>query len=324
MKKILITGAAGFMGSHLTERMIGLGYEVRTFVRYNSRNLWGWLETSSVKNDVEVISGDIRDYEAVLKAMHDCQAVFHLAALIGIPYSYVSPAAYIRTNIDGTYNVLHAAKTLGVENVIITSTSEVYGTAQSVPIDESHPVVGQSPYSATKIAADQLATSYYLSFKLPVKIVRPFNTYGPRQSARAIIPTIISQLLNGQKQIKLGNLLPTRDLTFVKDTVDAFIDIFRSDKLLGEVTNVGMNEEISIGDLAAKIMNVMNVKAEIVTDRQRIRPGQSEVERLRCNNQKLLMATAWRPKQDLRAGLLETIEWIQRNTAMYKPGIYNL
>lgn len=324
MKKILITGAAGFIGSHLTERMIGLGYEVRAFVRYNSRNLWGWLETSPVKNDVEVISGDIRDYEAVLKAMDDCQAVFHLAALIGIPYSYVSPAAYLRTNIDGTYNVLHAAKTLAVENVIITSTSEVYGTAQRVPIDELHPVVGQSPYSATKIAADQLAISYYLSFKLPVKIVRPFNTYGPRQSARAIIPTIIAQLLNGQKQIKLGNLLPTRDLTYVKDTVDAFIDIFRSDKLLGEVTNVGMNEEISIGDLAAKIMNLMNVKADISADRQRIRPDQSEVERLRCNNQKLLTNTAWRPKHDLRAGLLETIEWIKRNTAIYKPEIYNL
>ena len=324
MKKLFVTGAAGFIGSHLTERLVELGYDVRALVRYNSRNHWGWLEDSPRKNDVEVITGDLRDYDTVLKAMHDCQAVFHLAALIGIPYSYVSPSAYLKTNIEGTYNVLHAAKALGLENVIITSTSEVYGTAQRVPIDETHPLVGQSPYSATKIAADQLAISYYLSFKLPVKIVRPFNTYGPRQSARAIIPTIISQLLSGQKRVKLGNLSPTRDLTYVKDTVDGFVDIFKAEKLIGEITNIGMNEEISIGELARKIMSLMNVDAELVTDRQRVRPEQSEVERLRCDNRKLMANTPWRPKHDLRAGLIETIEWVRNHYTTYKPGIYNV
>jgi len=323
-EKVLVTGAAGFIGSHLTELLVEQGYSVKAFVHYNSRNHWGWLEDSKYKNDIEVISGDIRDYDSVYNSMQDCDTVFHLAALIGIPYSYVSTLAYIKTNIEGTYNVLQSAKELSLENILITSTSETYGTAQYVPIDEKHPMVGQSPYSATKIGADHLALSFYKSFNLPVKIVRPFNTYGPRQSARAIIPTIITQILSGKRKIKLGNLYPTRDLTFVKDTANAFLEIAKSDKLYGEITNIGMNEEISIGNLATLIIELLDEKAEIIIDPIRIRPDKSEVERLYCDNSKLIKNTNWRQKYSLETGLKETIKWIKNNLNIYKAEIYNV
>ena len=322
--KILITGAAGFIGSHLTELCVEQGYEVKAFVRYNSRNNWGWLETSDVKNEIEIVSGDIRDYDSVYKATRGCNAVFHLAALIGIPYSYESPLAYIKTNIEGTYNVLQSSKECGVENILITSTSETYGTAQYVPIDEKHPMVGQSPYSASKIAADQLAISYYCAFNLPVKIVRPFNTYGPRQSSRAVIPTVITQILSGKEKLKLGNLTPTRDLTFVKDTCKGFLEIYKSEKLLGEITNIGMNEEISIGSLVSLISELFNKKIEIETEKQRVRPENSEVERLKCNNSKIREFTGWRPDYNLKEGLKGTIEFIKKNIHLYKPEIYNV
>ncbi len=323
-KTVLITGAAGFIGSHLTEKCVEEGYRVKAFVRYNSRNQWGWLENSTYKDDIEVISGDIRDYDSVYSALERCNTVFHLAALIGIPYSYVSPLAYIKTNMEGTYNVLQGALSRRLETVVITSTSETYGTAQYVPIDEKHPLVGQSPYSASKIAADQLAISYYRSFELPVKIVRPFNTYGPRQSARAVIPTIITQLLAGQTRVRLGNTAPTRDLTFVKDTVAGFLAITRSERLTGEVTNVGMNEEISIGELAYLIGEIMDAKVEVESDENRIRPDNSEVERLRCNNEKVQNATGWKPRYTLREGLAETVEWLKNFRDLYKYGIYNV
>ena len=308
MKKVLITGATGFIGSHLAELCVEQGFEVVAFDRYNPNNHWGWLEQSKFKNDLNVILGDIRDYDSVCKAMKGCSTVFHLAALIGIPYSYVSPLAYIRTNVEGTYNVLEAAKNLKLEQVLTTSTSETYGTAQYIPMDENHPLVGQSPYSATKIAADQLAISYYRSFDLPVKIVRPFNTYGPRQSARAIIPTIISQLLNDNNSLKLGNLSPTRDLTYVSDTCNAFFDIYKSHSLFGEVTNIGMNSEISIGDLAALIANLLDFDISIECSDERVRPENSEVERLICDNTKLMKHTSWKPEYDLQQGLYQPAE----------------
>ena len=282
-KKILITGSSGFIGSHLAELCVKHGFSVVAFDRYNTNNNWGWLEDSEYKDDMEIILGDIRDYDSVNKAMNRCDVVFHLAALIGIPYSYVSPLAYIRTNIEGTYNILETAKNLNLEQVIITSTSETYGTAQYTPIDEKHPLVGQSPYSASKIAADQLALSYFRSFDLPVKIVRPFNTFGPRQSARAIIPTIISQLLTGNAQIELGSLSPTRDLTFVYDTCAGFEEIYHSKSLFGEVTNIGMKTETSIRDLAQLIAKTMNVELNIKTTKERIRPQNSEVDKLICD-----------------------------------------
>ena len=322
MTRVLVTGAAGFIGSHLAELLAESGFGVRAFVRYNSRNHWGWLEESPCRNDVEVYAGDIRDYDSVHNAMQGCNAVFHLAALIGIPYSYVSPLAYIRTNVEGTYNVLQAARDLAVEQVLVTSTSETYGTAQYVPIDEQHPLVGQSPYSASKIAADQLAISYHRSFGLPVKIVRPFNTYGPRQSARAVIPTIVTQILAGAKELRLGSLHPTRDLTFVKDTARGFLEIQRAPGLLGEVTNIGMNCEISIGDLVRTIAALMDAHVGVVEDTQRVRPDASEVERLWCNNAKIIKATAWRPAYTLEAGLRETVAWLRAHAAMYKPGLY--
>jgi NAD dependent epimerase/dehydratase len=295
-KSILITGGTGFIGSHLTELCVELGYNVSAFDRYNPNNHWGWLENSKYKNDMRVILGDIRDYDSVYKAMNGCSVVFHLAALIGIPYSYNSPLAYIRTNVEGTYNILEAAKNLALEQVLVTSTSEIYGTAQYVPIDEKHPLVGQSPYSASKIAADQLAISYYKSFNCPVKIVRPFNTYGPRQSARAVIPTIISQLLNEENNIELGNLSPTRDLSYVTDTCNAFIDIYNTESLFGETTNIGMNTEIAIGDLGKLISKLMNIDITFKISDKRIRPENSEVDRLVCNNSKLMEHTSWKSK----------------------------
>ncbi|WKZ71053.1 MAG: NAD-dependent 4,6-dehydratase LegB [Melioribacteraceae bacterium] len=322
--RILITGAAGFIGSHLTEYLVSQGFEAKAFIHYNSQNNWGWLEGSDVKKSIEVITGDIRDYDSVYNAVKGTDAVFHLAALIGIPYSYVSPKAYIETNITGTYNILQSCRELNVQQLLTTSTSETYGTAQYVPIDEVHPMVGQSPYSASKIAADQIAISYYRSFELPVKIVRPFNTYGPRQSARAIIPTVITQLLNGKDQIKLGNLSPTRDLTFVKDTCKGFYEIFKSDKLFGEITNIGMSSEISIGDLVNKIASLVGKQVEIITEEERVRPDKSEVERLYCNNKKLIENTNWKPDYDLDKGLSETIEWLKNNLTSYKHDIYNV
>jgi len=324
MKKICITGATGFIGSHLVELCAKKGFDVVAFDRYNSNNHWGWLENSPIKNDVEVILGDIRDYDSVNKAIYGCSAVFHLAALIGIPYSYVSPMAYIKTNVEGTYNVLEASKSLGLEQILVTSTSETYGSAQYIPIDEKHPAVGQSPYSATKISADQLALSYYLSFDLPVKIVRPFNTYGPRQSARAIIPTVISQILSGKSELKLGNISPTRDLTFVKDTCNGFLNIYNHDGLWGEATNIGMNEEIAIGDLVHKIASLLGKEIAISQEDARIRPSVSEVERLWCNNTKLISNTGWKPEYSLDTGLLKTIEWIKENQKMFKPERYSI
>jgi len=302
------------------------GFDVVAFDRYNSNNNWGWLEESRYKNDMKIILGDVRDYDSVFKAMSECDVVFHLAALIGIPYSYVSPLAYIRTNVEGTYNVLEAAKNLNLKQILITSTSETYGTAKYVPMDENHSLVGQSPYSASKISADQFAISYYKSFALPVKIVRPFNTYGPRQSARAIIPTIISQIIHGKKKIELGNLSTTRDLTFVLDTCQAFVDIYNSDSLFGSVANVGMNQEISIGDLAQLIAKKMNVELMIKSSEERIRPKNSEVERLVCDNSKLIKHSSWEPKYTLEEGIDEVIRWMKKteNLEKYKSDQYNV
>ncbi len=324
MKKILVTGAGGFIGSHLTELLVQEGYDVRAFVRYNSKNNWGWLENSSVKNEIEVFTGDIRDYDSIYQALKGCNSVLHLAALIGIPYSYVSPKTYIDTNIVGTYNVLQASKELGLENIIITSTSETYGTAQYVPIDESHPIVGQSPYSATKIGADQIAISYYYAYNLPVKIIRPFNTYGPRQSARAVIPTILTQALAGVNKIRIGNLSPTRDLTFVLDTCDAFIEIYKSNKFIGEVTNVGTGTEISIKDICSLIQKLLGEDLKFEIEEQRLRPEKSEVERLVCNNSKIKSLSNWTPKYDLEKGLTVTINWFKENFHLYKTNLYNI
>lgn len=324
MKTILITGAAGFIGSHLAEFCLQQGLNVKAFVRYNSMNKKGWLEKSPCLKDIEIIAGDIRDYDSVYRAVKGCDTVFHLAALIGIPYSYVSPLAYIKTNVEGTYNVLEAGRQLEIENIIVTSTSEAYGTAQYVPIDEKHPLVGQSPYAASKIAADQLALSFFHSFGTPVKIVRPFNTYGPRQSLRAIIPTIITQIFNANGAIKLGNISPSRDFTFVKDTVSGILSVAQSTKLLGEATNIGMNYEISIHDLAKKIASLMNKKIEIAHERQRIRPKASEVERLQCANEKILQLTSWKPKYDLDKGLKETIKWLENNADNYREQGYRI
>ena len=324
MEKILVTGATGFIGSHLAELCVEKGFDVVAFDRYNSNNHWGWLENSEYIDKMQVILGDIRDYDSVSKAMKECNVVFHLAALIGIPYSYVSPLAYIRTNVEGTYNILEAAKNLKMNQILITSTSETYGTAQYTPIDEEHPLVGQSPYSASKIAADQLSISYFRSFDLPVKIVRPFNTFGPRQSARAIIPTIISQILAKKDKIEIGSLLPTRDLTFVLDTCQGFIDIYNSGSIFGEVTNIGMNEEISISNLIKKIINIMKVSIDVFQDEERVRPNKSEVDQLRCDNTKITTNTNWKPNYNLETGLKATIEWIGKNRHYYKVNKYNV
>jgi NAD dependent epimerase/dehydratase len=324
MKNVLVTGAGGFIGSHLTELLVRKGYNVRAFVHYNSNNNWGWLDNSSLKKEFEVVAGDIRDFDSVKSAMKSVDTVFHLAALIGIPYSYISPLAYIRTNIEGTYNVLQSAMESNICNILITSTSETYGTAQYVPIDEKHIAIGQSPYSATKISADEIALSYYRSFNLPVKIVRPFNTYGPRQSSRAIIPTVISQLLEGKTELRLGNLTPTRDLTFVKDTVKGFYEISKSHKLIGGATNIAMKNEISISDLVYLIGKLVGSDFKIISEDLRIRPKNSEVERLLGDNSKILEATSWEPDYNLNTGLQETIEWVRNNLSNYKTDMYNV
>lgn len=329
---ILVTGADGFIGSHLTEALVRQGHKVRAFVLYNSFNSWGWLDhcASDVKGQFEVFAGDIRDPHGVKEAMKGCDAVLHLAALIAIPYSYHSPDTYIDTNIKGTLNVLQAARELGVKRIIHTSTSETYGTARFVPITEEHPLQGQSPYSASKIAADQLAYSFYSSFELPVVIARPFNTYGPRQSARAVIPTIITQIANGRQQINLGAVSPTRDFNFVHDTVLGFISALNSDKGLGEVVNFGSNFEISIGDTALLIAEAMNTEVEIITDEARLRPENSEVERLWAANDKAKQLFGWQPsyggREGFKRGLRETAEWFERpeNLSSYKADIYNL
>jgi len=325
--KALVTGAGGFIGSHLCETLIEKGYNVKAFVRYNSRNFWGWLETSLYKEEMEIVSGDIRDFDIIRNAVKKVDVIFHLAALIGIPYSYISPLAYIKTNIEGTYNILQAARELGVEKVIHTSTSEVYGTAQFTPITEEHPVNPQSPYAATKAAADHLALSFYRSFGLPVAIIRPFNTYGPRQSTRAVIPTIITQMLSDERKIKLGFLHPTRDLTYVKDTVDAFLKMAESKNSIGEVINIGLNSEISIGDLVksiAKIVNVADGEIGIEIEKERERPEKSEVERLWADNKKAKDLLAWSPKYTLEQGLKETVEWFKKNLRSYKSEVYNV
>ncbi len=326
MKKVLVTGADGFIGSHLTETLLEAGYDVKAFAYYNSFNSWGWLDTLPKEklNQIEVFTGDIRDPNGVREAMKGVDGVFHLAALIAIPFSYHSPDSYVDTNIKGTLNVLQAARDLNTERVLVTSTSEVYGTAQYVPIDELHPYQGQSPYSATKIGADRLAESFYRSFDLPVSIVRPFNTFGPRQSARAVIPTIISQLLAGKEEIKLGALSPTRDFNYVKDTAAGFLAIARSDKTIGEEINIATQQEISIGQLAEEIIAQINPKAKIICDEQRLRPEKSEVNRLLGSNEKIKRLTDWEQKYTFAQGIEETIEFIRNNLDRYKPDIYNV
>jgi NAD dependent epimerase/dehydratase len=330
--KTLVTGADGFIGSHLTEALVRAGHDVRAFVLYNSFNSWGWLDhcAADVKGKFEVFAGDIRDPNGVRTAMKQCDAALHLAALIAIPYSYHSPDTYVDTNIKGTLNVVQAARDLGVSRVIHTSTSEVYGTARYVPINEDHPLQGQSPYSASKIGADQIAMSFHASFGTPVTILRPFNTYGPRQSARAVIPTIITQIAAGSRRIKLGAVHPTRDFNYVVDTVAGFVAALRSDKAVGEVINLGSNFEVSIGDTAKAIADVMHAEIEIVTDEQRLRPPNSEVERLWADNRKAHALLDWQPQygglDGFRRGLAETAAWFgeRAHLANYKTDIYNL
>ncbi len=324
--KVFVTGADGFIGSHLTEELVKRGYQVKAFVCYNSFNTWGWLDTlpEAVMKHVEIFQGDIRDPNGVYEAMKEVDAVFHLAALIAIPFSYHSPDTYVDTNIKGTLNVLQAARKLETKRVLVTSTSEVYGTAQYVPIDEKHPFQGQSPYSATKIGADRLAESFYRSFGLPVTIVRPFNTYGPRQSARAVIPTVITQLLAGKREIKLGSLTPTRDFNYVKDTADGFISIYESECTIGEEINIATQKEISIGQLAEELIRQINPEAEIICDEERLRPEKSEVNRLLGCNEKILRLTDWRPKYSLEEGLKETICFLRDNMDKYKADLYNI
>jgi NAD dependent epimerase/dehydratase len=327
-KTVLVTGADGFIGSHLTQRLLEEGCKVKAFVYYNSFNSWGWIDTfpKELKNKLEIFAGDIRDPNGVRTAMQGVDVVFHLAALIAIPFSYHSPDSYVDTNVKGTLNVVQAARDLNTKRVLVTSTSEVYGTAQYGPIDERHPRQPQSPYSASKIGADCIAESFYRSFNLPVTIVRPFNTFGPRQSARAVIPTIITQLLNGATSLKLGDLTPTRDLLYVKDTVEGFVAIAKCDELLGHDVNIATQSEISVGDLARKLVSQIGSDIKIEEDQQRLRPEKSEVFRLFGSNQKLIEYTDWKPKYTLDAGLKETIEWFSQsqNIAGYKSDIYNL
>lgn len=329
-KKIFITGADGFIGSHLAEALVKQGCQVKALAQYNSFNSWGWLDSSLLKNDMEIVTGDVRDPFAMKTFMQGCDAVLHLAALIAIPYSYQAPASYVDTNVSGTLNIVQSARELGIEKVVHTSTSEVYGTARYVPIDEAHPLQGQSPYSASKIGADQMAISYYNSFNTPVAIIRPFNTYGPRQSARAVIPTIISQIANGKREIKLGSLTPTRDFNYVADTVSGFIAVLESEKSVGEVINIGSNHEISIGNLVKTIAEVMGVEVSVIADGQRIRPSNSEVERLWAENKKAKELIGWVPEftglDGLRRGLAETVEWFaqKHNLVQYKSEVYNV
>lgn len=330
--KVLITGADGFIGSHLTEALVRRGYDVRAFALYNSFGSWGWLDHApkDIRDNLDVFAGDIRDPNGVREAVRGCEAVLHLAALVAIPYSYHSPDTYIDTNVKGTLNVLQAARELGVHRIIHTSTSEVYGTARVVPITEDHPLQGQSPYSASKIAADQLAYSFYASFGLPVVIVRPFNTYGPRQSARAVIPTIIAQIASGKRQIMLGAVHPTRDFNFVGDTVAGFVAALESNQGLGEVVNVGSNFEISVGDAVGLIAEVMGAEVQIVTDHARLRPENSEVERLWADNRKAKRLFGWQPeyagREGFQRGLVKTVEWFNNpaNIAHYRPDRYSI
>ena len=327
-KKVLVTGADGFIGSHLVERLQAEGSRVRAFTCYNSFNSWGWLDTLSREQlcQVEVLCGDVRDAGCVETAVRGCEVVMHLAALIAIPFSYVAPEAYVDTNVKGTLNVLQAARKAAVARLVVTSTSEVYGTAQYVPIDEKHPFQGQSPYSATKIGADRLAEAFYRSFATPVIIARPFNTYGPRQSARAVIPTIITQLLSGSPEIRLGNLHPTRDLVFVKDTVEALVALTACDAAVGEEINIATGQEISVRDLARQLIQQVNPQARLVEDQERIRPKDSEVERLLGCPKKLQTLTGWRPRYSLAEGLAETVAWLRvpAHLARYKAWLYNI
>jgi NAD dependent epimerase/dehydratase len=330
--KVLVTGADGFIGSHLTEALVRCGYDVRAFVHYNSFNSWGWLDQCAldVKGKFEVFAGDVRDPHGVRTAMQGCDAVLHLAALIAIPYSYHSPDTYLDTNIKGTLNIVQAARELALSKVIHTSTSEVYGTARFVPITEEHPLQGQSPYSATKIGADQIALSFHAAFGTPVMVIRPFNTYGPRQSARAVIPTVITQIGNGKRELKLGALHPTRDFNFVADTVGGFLAALKAERGVGEVINLGSNYEISIGDTVRTIAEIMRVEVQVITDEQRLRPEKSEVDRLWASNAKAGELLDWRPAyaglDGFRRGLAETVKWfsLRENLGMYKADIYNL
>jgi len=331
-KKILVTGADGFIGSHLTEELLRLGHSVRAFILYNSLNSWGWLDHTpkSLQDNLEVFPGDIRDPQRVLEAVKGCRVIFHLAALVAIPYSYHAPDSYVDTNIKGTLNILKAARNLEVEKVVHTSTSEVYGTARFIPINEDHPLLGQSPYSATKIAADQMALAFYHSFETPVAVIRPFNTYGPRQSARAVIPSVITQIASGQRTIQLGSTHPTRDFSYVKDTVRGLISGAETEAAVGEVINLGTGFEISIGGLVQCIAELMQAEVEIESEPVRIRPVKSEVERLLSDNGKAEKLLGWEPEyagyQGLQKGLAETITWFSQseNLKKYRPGVYNL
>ncbi len=325
-KKILVTGACGFIGSHLVEMLVGKGYDVKALVQYNSSNTWGWLDNSKCKDDIEIITGDIRDSHFCKYIVNDVDVVFHLAALIAIPYSYLAPDSYIETNVKGTLNICQAAKENGNIRVISTSTSEVYGTAQYVPIDESHPLQAQSPYSASKIGADSMAMSFYNSFDLPVTIARPFNTYGPRQSARAVIPTIITQIASGIKEIKLGDLSPTRDFNYVEDTCGGLIAIMENNNTIGETINIGSNFEITIGDTLEIIKKIMSSDVHFISESQRIRPEKSEVFRLWCDNSKIKKITSFEPKFSIEDGLKLTIDWLTKseNLGKYKSNIYNV
>lgn len=324
--KVLVTGADGFIGSHLTEALLKEGYQVRALAQYNSFNYWGWLEDIKPSSNLEIVCGDVRDPNYCREISKGIDVIFHLAALIAIPYSYIAPESFIETNVKGTLNICQAAKDNGVKRILVTSTSEVYGTAKYVPIDEKHPLQPQSPYSASKIGADAIAMSFYNAYQLPLTIVRPFNTYGPRQSARAVIPTIITQIANENKEIKIGDTTPTRDFNYVKDICNGYILLAECDKAIGETVNIGSNTEISIKELFALIKDIMHSDAKLVTEEQRLRPEHSEVFRLRCDNTKIKELTGYEPQYSLREGLEKTVEWFinPRNLEKYKPGIYNI